>query len=497
MRRASYDYQISLDRNSDAPLYLQIYAQLRDAIISGKLPSNVRLASIRALAAQTGASHITVESAYRQLLAEGLVKSVPGSGFVVEELDLAYFSQNVQDDNGEIEAVMAEWHKASLFETAQFPTSSSGLPPVAYDFSYVGLPRGMFPRKLWAKLASEAVYALEDEALAQYRTSPEATLLQQAVASSLGRIRAIACAPEQVVIETEWDGALAKILELFDRSQDIVMYEDPGWDIARGVEENYGYKTALVPSACGMDAYLQAIAQAKPKVLFVTPSVSFGAESIMPFASRLKLLETAQRDDFYIVEYDMGAYYRFDSAPIPSLYSLDRTGRVIYLGDFSWTLSPALRIAYFVLPPRLLRRHAQKNPVKLDGVSLLLQDTLASFIAEGHLDTQIRRISATLRKNHDRLLRSVKKVFGSDASIAGAHSGMHIALTVRNGMEASELCLRAREHGAIVYPAGLFYYDAPAPESTVLLGFSRLALDDIEPGVEALKRAWFSKSPSV
>ncbi|HAM16157.1 MAG TPA: hypothetical protein DCP91_09965 [Eggerthellaceae bacterium] len=163
---------------------------------------------------------------------------------------------------------------------------------------------------------------------------------------------------------------------------------------------------------------------------------------------------------------------------------------MIYLGNVSKVLSPSLRIAYIVLPPKLLSRYWSLFNFAHPPVSWLDQEVLARFVAGGFWDAHVRRTAKGNRKRHDELLRCLEEKLGDIIDISGTDTGMHLYVTVHNGMSQAELLGRASAQGAQVYGTARMWFSRPAPENNVMIGFSAIALEDIEPGVDALARAW-------
>ena len=250
-----------------------------------------------------------------------------------------------------------------------------------------------------------------------------------------------------------------------------------------------GFDVVPLPTDRGGDAFLQAVERQKPDIVFATPSHQFPTGTLMPLPTRIELLRLAEELDFYIIEDDSCHEYRYGTGPVPSLQSLDTGNRVVYLGNFSKTLTPALRVAFAVLPPELLERHLERGPA-IPSVNTHIQDALARFIADESLDRHVRRMVAGNRERHDRLLECLESSMGGAVELSGVHSGMHFFATVRNGMAQEDLIASARGNGANVYGTRRFWFDSQADEGSLMIGFSAIALDDIEPGVQALARAW-------
>ena len=258
------------------------------------------------------------------------------------------------------------------------------------------------------------------------------------------------------------------------------------------VARRLGFRLVPIPSDKGSDAFLAALEEHKPRLVFSTPSHQFPTGKLLSLDARTKLLKWAEKNDAYIIEDDSCNEFRYSTRPIPSLQSLDSHGCVIYLCNVSKVLSPALRIAYAILPPRLLARYWEAFNFAHPPVSWIEQEVLARFIAEGYWDAHIRRTAKGNHRRHDELLRCLQREFGSCINISGADTGMHLYVTVNNGMSQAELLDNAIREGAKVYGTSRMWFSRSAPRGNVMIGFSAIAYEDIAPGVAALRRAWTS-----
>ena len=240
-----------------------------------------------------------------------------------------------------------------------------------------------------------------------------------------------------------------------------------------------------------MEPFLEAVEQHRPRIVFTTPSHQFPTGSLLPLDARTRLPKWAERNDAYIIEDDSCNEFRYTTHPIPSLQSLDAYGRVVYLCNVSKTLSPALRIAYMVLPPKLLERYWDLFNYAHPPVSWLDQEVLARFMAEGHLDAQVRKTAKANRRRHDELLACLRAEMGDGLGIQGIDTGMHLYVRVKNGMTQPQLLHAALERGVKAYGTSRMWFSKPAPQDKVIIGFGAIDLDDIAPGAAALREAWF------
>ncbi|MBQ3106203.1 MAG: PLP-dependent aminotransferase family protein, partial [Eggerthellaceae bacterium] len=329
---------IRLNPRAKAPLYEQIYLQIRDGIANGTYPPKSKLASIRELAEQLHCSRNTVEAAYRMLLQEGFVYSKPGSGVIVEE-HLPSGFRPVDVDSAEDAAAISE--------------SSA----ILYDFTYGNLENGTFPALLWKSITDDVLLSVDSAQANCYTDSAGEMELRREIARMVLAQRGVHCEPEQVIVQAGTQASLQNLLLLFDPQTDIIGMEEPGYDGVRSVFERSRfqlYSCPVDPNPNGK--FVQACREGAPKLVYTTPSNQFPTGKVMPLEMRKTIIEWADEADAYLLEDDYCCEFLYSESPLPSLKSLDRHGRVIYMGTFSKSLSPALRINYLILPPAILER---------------------------------------------------------------------------------------------------------------------------------------------
>lgn len=474
-----------LEASAKEPLYLQIYNQTCALIKQGKLKKGDKMPSIRALSSNLCISHATAERAYLQLSVEGYIASLPRSGYVVQHIDTAYFEQQPDDNSSLIEAIQASRNKDTLREENVSGSSAR------YDFSFANLQAGSFPLETWRKLTGEVLYSLQAEELTRYPRATYVDPLCTELATYLSAARGVSCTPEQIVLANATQHALCDLITLFSADKHVVGMEEPGYGGAIDSFKRMGYKMTSLPTTHGADAFIESIRQGKPKLIFTTPSHQFPTGTVLPLEARIELLQWAHENNAYIIEDDACHEFRYNTRPIPSLQSLDRHNRVIYLGTFSKSLSPEMRVSYYVLPPKLLMRYNKLFLNMHPSVPWVVRAVLAAFIREGYLDKNIRRQVAANSKRHDLLVHCLQKEMGDRVSLSGIDAGMHLYVTVHNNMTQAQLLESARKQGVNVYSTKRYWFSKPASEDCVIIGFSAIALEDIPSGVKALKRAWF------
>lgn len=457
-----------IDERSDEPIYQQIYRQIHDGVETGAYPPGSRLPSIRGLADDVGCSRNTVEAAYRMLVAEGYVASRPGSGYVA--CDLALVSPSAPE------------RPVMLGEPA---------PCARYDFTYGDLEPGTFPAAAWRALTDDVLLSVEGVGCDAYNDPAGEPELRAEVAWRLTTQRGIDCTPDQVIIQGGTCSGVRNLLALFD-PRDVVAMEDPGYGGVRAAVERARF--AVAPCRVGDDYahFLDDLDASGARLAYVTPSSQFPTCQVMPAALRARLLEWARDRDAFILEDDYCRDFRYRERSLPPLASMDRRGRVIYMGTFSKSLSPALRINYLVLPEPLRDRWREAFASSYSPVPWLNQQVLARFMTDGSWDRHLRRVQAKNRRKYETLTRVLRATMGNDVEMLENGTGLHLLVRVRDGRPQDELVRQAAEADVAVYPTKKYWTDpARHVSSTVLVGFSSIAEDDIEPGIRALAAAWF------
>lgn len=450
--------------NDGTPLYVAIYRQLRQQIQSGELTAGSKLPSKRAMALQLGVSVNTVDGAYSQLQSEGFVESRPKSGFYVCAIDAL--------------------QKLSLPRQPQARPAAreSG---AAVDFHPGGIAREKFPFSVWHRLLKDA---LEDPCSLE-RTVPQGDAgLRQAVADYLHAARGVACTASQVVIGAGTDNLLSMLSYILPDGCTMAV-ENPVYNQAYRLFARMGHP--VLPAEIDRQGVLvEPLEQLDNVVLYTTPSHQYPLGVSMPMGRRAKLLNWAGSGRFrYIIEDDYDSEFRYDARPLPSLQSVDRNGRVIYLGTFSRSVASALRVSYMVLPPDLLESYTAQYTRFSSQVSTLEQLALREFLLRGHFETHLNRMRVFYR-NKRRMLVETLAPLSDRFQIIGEAAGHHLTIQSRSGLSETELCRRALEQGVRVYPISP-YFMGPCPyDDMVLLGFGTLSNDEIRRGAAALLKAW-------
>lgn len=457
---------ILTDKHSAVPLYEQLYRQLRQQVVDGTLAAGRKLPSRRAMAQMLGISVNTVDAAYSQLVSEGYVEARPRSGFVVCRVDAV--------------------------QTVRLcpPPSASAAPdeePCAVDFSPGSIGAEQFPLTVWQRLTREV---LSDRKWLQ-RGDPQGDPgLRQAIADYLQRARNVRCTAGQIVIGSGTEGLITLLGLLLDRQIPFAV-ENPVYNRSHQILAGMGHPVvpAEVDKQGVMVEPLEALDSA---VVYTTPSHQYPLGICMPMARRVKLLNWCAGGRFrYLLEDDYDSEFRYDARPVPPLHSIDQNQRVIYLGTFSGTVAPSLRIGYMVLPPELLGRYREQSLPFSCQVPTAEQMVLREYMVQGHFEKHLNRMRTYYKKQRLLLLEALE-VKLPRVQIIGEAAGHHLTIRVPGKRSQQWLCQRALAEGVKVYPISR-YFMGQMPriyEGKLLLGFGGLSREQIEEGVDRLSRAW-------
>lgn len=468
---------IFIDNGSNIPLYMQIYEQIKEQIITEQILGNSKLPSIRMLSLTLNVSRNTVETAYLQLCSEGYIESKPGSGFIALKLDSMEFFKQANEEL---------YNAKELNQTALQVNSADNY---KYNFRDRSLSAFDFPLKVWKKLSNQCLSSINTEGFASYNTKKGERDLQIELMKYLHESRGVSCKPEQIIVSSGMEYSLSLLCQLFRGDFSEIAMEDPGYMVARDMFRNNGYN--VIPISLEEDGInLGELNSSSAKMVYITPSHQFPTGSVMPIKKRLKLLDWANGNCGIIIEDDYDSEFRYDSKPIPSLQGIDSLGCVIYIGTFSKSLSPDLRINYMVLPQPLLKKFDSLFSWYRVSVPFVQQKILQQFMHQGYWDRHLRKIHLTAIRKHDLLIRTILKHMGDKVIIHGENAGLHILLEFNNGLNEKELIERARKSGVLVSPVSIFWSRSDKySDNMILLGFGGMPEDEIVEGIQTLKKA--------
>ncbi|MFF2886061.1 PLP-dependent aminotransferase family protein [Paenibacillus sp. NPDC057967] len=471
--------EVVISDQSDQPQYMQLYSQLRNHIRSGIIPNGTKLPSVRSLQAQLNCSKTPIETAYQMLAMEGYVMSKPRSG-------LYAVSPN---DTAKVNSTHKQGSLMQPVSSSPLRDTPAPLHPIDIDFDPAAVDRDVFPVRVWKKVLHETLEGSPDS-YCGYGDLQGEYGLRVVLAEYVGQARGVECTPDQIVVSVGIASSIRMITALLDGIRSVAM-EEPGF---RRVREQFLHEgLQVVPVSVGEKGIMvDEVRRSGAEAVYVTPSHQFPTGCVMPYAERERLLDWANATGSYIIEDDYDGEFRYQGKPIPSLQSLDRHGRVIYIGTFSKAFTPALRMNYMVLPRSLLSRltsisHLLMIPSTIDQLAM------KAFIEQGHWYRHIRRMRNVYRRKHHRLIELLEDAFGDRIRITGHSAGLHLQVEMRTVCSASELMELAAQAGVRVYDFQQLWMTEGGREGkhpNVYFGFAGISEADMEEGMKRLQEAW-------
>ncbi|MBQ3392314.1 MAG: PLP-dependent aminotransferase family protein [Lachnospiraceae bacterium] len=499
------DLQITLDKGSGRHLYEQIYRFIREAIRDGSLQTGERLPSTRILGRNLGVSRSTAQLAYDQLLAEGYIRSRRGSGYYVSAID-AMLDAGRDDVQAAVQTLP---QTPSHGGSAAAPDAREK--EVRIDFSPRLIEMGQFPYATWKRIHKGIFVGTRAEL---FRSGDAAgdPALRSTIAHYLHLSRGVKCTPDQVIVGAGNDYLMMLLGQILGRQVRIGM-ESPTYLRAGRIFDALGWD---VRSVCmdreGMRAdSLEAVMADRPdperfQLAYVMPAHQFPVGTLMPVARRAQILRWAGEESRrYIIEDDYDSEFRYRGKPVPALQSQDGAGKVIYMGTFSKSIAPSIRISYMILPESLLCAYRERCYFYSGTVSRIDQAILHEFMADGYFERYLNRMRTLYRGRHDVLVQALRAL-EPRFKIRGAGAGLHVLLELTgtgrpyrpDEIEETEeaLRLKAEEAGVRVYKLSVFRLPKggfPAGQADVpgiVLGYGALAEEQIREGVGILREAW-------
>ena len=450
-----------IDRAAKEPVRRQIYGQIKEQILCGLMAEGEPMPSTRTLAGELGVSRSTIVETYDMLLSEGYLVSRQGAPTIVSDGLLL---------NALVDAPKREKHANREQFIVDFSTGKPDL--------------NLFPRGKWAKLLSQSAAELSSD-LYGYTGPQGYAPLREEISCWLMRARGFRAEPEDIFITAGATHALHILADLLCKDGGRVLLEDPchkglydalklcGCGISPLYADDHGVRTDLLTGNEQVD------------LIYVTPSHQFPLGGILPAPRRAALIRYAREQDIYIVEDDYDSEFRFCGAPVAPLYALDPQ-RVIYVGTFSKTMFPALRLGFAILPEHLkprwreIRTHLDvQNP-------LFEQAAMARFLRSGLFERHIRGMRKQYEKRRQALICALAANFGSDFIACGDAAGLHATVRFPNRRFDISFQSQCRSRGIRAVPLETHCIVKGAHEDSLVLGYGHLTPEEIESGVRSL-----------
>lgn len=473
----SYD----MAKRGGETLYEYLYRCIRHDIAHGVVPAGQKLPSKRALAGHLGVSLVTVETAYRQLVAEGYVMSRERSGYFVCELAPAEKIGLLSDglpsnlrasDDGLPPDVQAAADGLVLDSRAAAGRSLSDSrlavdgaefdSPVLVDFTRGDAATKIFPYSAWAKTVRRVLSDSTPESLAQASTAAGSPQLRRAISNYLREYRGMSVSPSQIIIGAGSQALYQLVVQLLGRQKTYAV-ETPGYPLLIKMYASLNAKACLIP-VDEQGANVGALAESNADVLHVMPSHQFPTGVVMSAARRRELLNwTREASGRFIIEDDYDSEFRMRGRPVATLFGIDAAGKVLYLNSFAKSLGDAFRIAYLVLPESLTERFGVELGFYSNTVSPLDQLALARFLEEGHYERHVNRLRTHARRSQDALVETLRKgPLTNRLHFEGLGGGLHFVMALKDERSECELADLARQSGLGLSPMGSFVTAEPA-----------------------------------
>ncbi|QUH26784.1 PLP-dependent aminotransferase family protein [Serpentinicella alkaliphila] len=458
------------DLDSKVPIYHQLYSYIKSEIQLGRIAYNSKLPSKRKLASYLSISQNTIQNAYDQLIEEGYVISRERKGYYVCKID------NITKIDLNIE----------------YPETNQKINKyiVKYDFSYNGVDMQTFPFSTWRKFTKDIISEYDLDLL-QLGDSQGNENLRTSIAEYLHQSRGVNCSPNQIIVSAGTESLMQIIIQLLHRDS-VYGIENPGYEKLNLLfSSNHIKFKGINIDEGGM--IIKDIIKNKADVLCITPAHQFPSGEIMPINRRVQILNWAnEKNGRYIIEDDYDGEFKYSGKPIPALQGLDANEKVIYIGAFSKSLSPSVRVSYMVLPPHLVKRYREKLSYIICPVPIINQKVLYKFIHEGYFERHLNKMRNIYKKKRETL---VKKLLDLNCGIKifGADAGLHLLISFDNGMTEEQLVASALEDGVKVYGLSKYFYNKHHVEKIpkILLGYATMTEEQISDALEILRKTWF------
>jgi GntR family transcriptional regulator/MocR family aminotransferase len=462
---------VFFDRDSQIPMYEQLYNYIKTAIENDELKANEKLPSKRKLATHLKVSVITVETAYNQLMAEGYIKSQPKKGFFV----LPYVRLTK----------IPKRKKTSLVKKDNLKEN------YLFDFKTNQIDESSFPYEKWAKIEKEVL-------LYTYQKNINKTdyqgigFLRERISEILFEYRGIEANPDSIVIGSGSEHLISLLILLLGRDT-IYGVEEPGYIKNYRLYNDYGAKAKTVE----LDEFGLDLSKVQDcNIIHVTPSHQFPLGIVTPIARRMELLNWAyENDSRYIIEDDYDSEFRFSGNPIPALKSLDVHDRVIYMNSFSKSIAPTLRVSFMVLPDRLTNLYREHYSYFTCSVPVITQLVLGEFIKEKEYERHLNRMKNVYKNKRDIFIECLKtSKFSDKLEVIGEEAGLHFLVNIDTTKPISSLVEAAKRQSVRVY--GIDEYcinkNFRNNKKTIIFGYSHLTESDFFEAIKRLEIAWFN-----
>ncbi|SAI74737.1 GntR family transcriptional regulator [Bordetella ansorpii] len=477
-----------------------LYESLRSQIVRGERAAGTQLPSTRGLAEELGVSRTTITAVYEQLAAEGYLETSAGTRARVAPGVAARAERGNRPAREAASPTRAAPLSAFGNRVAAFTGHSARRDHAkrSIDFLYGAVAFDDFPTLAWRRAYNRVIVQRQPRL---YYEEPEGELaLREALQGYLLRARGMRCRAEQILVVHGSQQALDLCARVLLDAGDDVVIEEPCYIMARRIFEAVGARIHGCPvDEQGLNT--PALAGLQGRLVYVTPSHQFPLGGVMPIGRRRELLDWAGRAGAWVIEDDYDGEFRYGQRPVDALQSVDGAGRVIYVGTFSKTLSPQMRLGYMVLPPALVHVFREAKRLIDRHAPSVEQRALAALIEDGSYERHVRRCRRENGQRRQALLEALQRHVGDGVEVQGSASGLHVVAWFAQVARADEPALveQAKARGVGVRPISPLYADTAHPGrrpcAGLILGYASLDAASIETGVRQLAQAvrWLAR----
>jgi GntR family transcriptional regulator/MocR family aminotransferase len=483
--------QIPIDRQSNEPLYQQIRNYLRQGIITGSLVPDTRLPASRQLAKDLGINRITVENAYSELEAEGLVFSRVGSGTYVLPLNpLPPVSIRTTEDTWPL------WQQSLRISDGvnKHPSPGEMLKAAGHrnpiSFASGDSDSRQFPAEEFRKTI-QVVMRRDGIAALDYGEGDGYAPLREGIAHILAS-QGVQARPGNILITAGSQQAITLVTQTLLKPGDVILVESPTYSIALELFAIMGFKIVGVPvDGQGMQVELleKLLQQHHPKLIYTIPNFHNPTGTCLNSARRRQLIVLADLYNIPILEDDFVGDLRYEGRVQPSLKALDPGGHVIYISTFSKMLMPGLRVGFVVadgpIYDSLLRFKSHSDL----ATSTLIQRALEAYVTVGRYQAYLRRSCQVYRKRRDAMLQAVGRYLPSGVSFDPPQGGLFLWMRLPENLSADKLLVLACDEGVAFAPGNIFFPEGSAGQDRLRLNFVAQPVEDINEGIKRLGKA--------
>ncbi len=459
-----------LELDGQGARYAQLIRALKGAILDGRFAAGARLPASRSLARELDLSRNTVLAAYEQLQAEGFLLGRVGSGSFVANVGNAAPPKRAANA---LIAPLSAFARRALSNTDGRRIPGRQHLDLRYNLQY-GLP---LVNPLLASVWRREVSRAAEHAEFDYPDAQGLLVLREQVCDYLSRRRGVPASPEDVLIVSGTQQAFSLAARVLLEPGDTVVLEDPHYRGARQAFATHGAHAR----GCRVDAdgLVPAALPASARLSVVTPSHQFPTGALLPLARRVELLDWAAAGSAWLIEDDYDSEFHYDGLPTACVQGLDRHGRTIYLGTFSKTLYPGLRMGYMALPDELVGAFSRARSIVDGHTPQVLQLTLARFMADGHYNAHVRAMRKLYAGRREAMLEAVGKHLAGVARALRPEGGLQVPCLLEPGWSEADTIRRAAQAGLVLPGLARLYADTPALQGW-LLGYASLSAHEID-----------------